>query len=323
MSENTSFAFIANRLNVNFSLPFKIIEDHYFQKANSIQIQHIKNHLKECGYFSYYLKFDLSPYEFVCVQDEKNPEKESFKSQRLEPEEWKYYILAFQGNNSEISNLVDAANLAEIELELAFLFLYHEESGSYGMLKNPTHSFNYFWEMQCNNLFQHEGIESINDTHLQEVSLIYQDLKELDEAKYLHIKEAIKMLEGLKHLPYGSSFRILGLFTIIEFLITHKPIDTGDSITRQVTSKMALLSKRFSRQLDYSLFLKDIAESTIWKKLYAYRSCIAHGTQADFNKELSILKNGSTATKFLKLVVKTLLRHSLSEPQLYTDLKEC
>ncbi|RCJ30514.1 hypothetical protein A6769_33180 [Nostoc punctiforme NIES-2108] len=320
MLENTSFAFIANKLNVNCTLPIKIIENHYFQKANYIQIQEIKNHLKKSGYFSDYFQFNLSPYEFVYVQDENTPEKQNFKSQHLEPEEWKYYILAFQGNNSEIYNLQQVANLAEIELEIALVFLYHKEVGGYGIQKNPIHSFNCFFEIDRNDSYSHE---SINDTHLQEVSLIYQDFKNLDEAKYLYIKQAIKMLEELKHLPYHSKFRIIGLFTIIEFLITHKQIDTGDSITRQVTNKMALLSKRFSKQLDYSAFFKDIPESTIWKKLYAYRSCIAHGTQADFQKELSVLKDDSTARKFLKLVVKTLLRHSLSEPQLYTDLKEC
>lgn len=319
MLENTSFAFIANQLNVNCSLPFKIFENHYFQKANDIQIQEIKNHLKKSGYFSKDFQFNLSPYELVYVQYENTSEKQSFKSQHLEPEEWKYYILAFQGTNSEIFNLRQVANLAEIELELALEFIYHEEVGGYGILKNPVNSFNYFLEMEQNRLCSHE---SINDTDLQELSLIYQDFQNLDEAKYLYIKQAIKMLEELKHLPYYSNFRILGLFTIIEFLITHKPIDTGDSITRQVTSKMALLSKRFSKQLDYSPFLGDKSE-TIWKKLYAYRSCIAHGTQADFQKELSVLKDDSTARKFLKLVVKTLLRHSLSEPQLYTDLKEC
>ena len=320
MSEKTSFAFIANQLNVNCSLPFKIIEDCYFQQANYIQIEQIKNYLKKSGYFSEYFQFDLSPYEFVYIPDENTPEKQSLKFKPLEPQEWKYYIITFQGNNSKISDLNEIANLAEIELEFGLLFMYHQEVKASGILDNPTRSFNYFLEMSHHDLGKPK---SINDTQLQEISLIYQDFQNLDEAKYLYIKKAIKMLNELKLLPYNSNFKILGLFSIIEFLITHKPIDTGDSITRQVTSKMALLSKRFSKQIDYSPFLKDIPESTIWKKLYAYRSCIAHGTQADFQKELSVLKDDSTARKFLKLVVKKLLRHSLSEPQLYTDLKEC
>ncbi|WP_298918316.1 HEPN domain-containing protein [uncultured Nostoc sp.] len=164
-------------------------------------------------------------------------------------------------------------------------------------------------------------IESIDDINLQDLGSIYQNYQQLDEMKYPDIKEAINMLEELKHISHNSKFKILGLFTIIEFLITHKPINKRDSITQQVTNKINLLSKRFSKKLDYSQFFLNTPESTVWKKLYAYRSNIAHGDQPDFAKDLLVLKDDFTAKKFLKLVVKMLLQHSLIEPQLYTDLK--
>ncbi|MBD2510438.1 hypothetical protein H6G91_24700 [Nostoc muscorum FACHB-395] len=186
-------------------------------------------------------------------------------------------------------------------------------------MKNPTYTFNYFNAMNSGLSLT----QSIDDTILQDIGSIYLDYKQLDETKYPDIKQAVNMLDELKNIPHNSKFKILGLFTIIEFLITHKPIDTGDSITRQVTNKINLLSKRFSNQLDYSQFFVNTSESAIWKKLYAYRSNIAHGSQPDFAKELLVLKDDSTAKNFLKLVVKMLLRHSLIEPQLYTDLKEC
>ena len=148
MSENTSFAFVANLLDVNCNLPFKVIEDCYLKKADSIQISQIKKSLLDSVYFYELYKFNLSPYELVYVEDLNTPNQ---KTQ----------------------------------------------------------------------------------------------------------------------------------------------------------------------------FFPNTSESAIWKKLYAYRSNIAHGSKPDFAKELLVLKDDSTAQNFLKLVVKMLLRHSLIEPQLYTDLKEC
>ncbi|WP_448266778.1 hypothetical protein [Nostoc sp. DSM 114159] len=318
MSENTSFAFVANLLDVNCNLPFEVIEDCYFQKADSIQIGQIRKSLLDSGYFYELSRFNLSPYELVYVEDLNTPNKR-IKSQQLEPQNWKYYILTFKENNSIIHDLAQIANLAKIELEFGLQFLYHKESKGVGILKNPIHTFNYFNEMNSG-LFL---TQSIDDIILQDIGAIYLDYKQLNETKYPEIKQAVNMLHELKNIPHNSKFKILGLFTIIEFLITHKPIDTGDSITRQVTNKINLLSKRFSHQLDYSQFFVNTSESAIWKKLYAYRSNITHGSQPDFAKELLVLKDDFTAQNFLKLVVKMLLRHSLIEPQLYTDLKEC
>ncbi len=319
MSENTSLAFVTNLLDVNCNLPFKIIEDCYFQKASQSQIDEIKKYFQYSGYFPLYSSFNLSPYEFIYVESINTLNNNSLQGQRLEPQAWKYYVINFNGNNAKIYDLNMAANLIEIELEFGLQFLYHEEIKNFSIQKKPTHIFNYFYEMNSDL----PSIQSIDDVSLQDISSVYQNYQELDKIKYPDIKQAIHMLEELKHLPHNSKFKILGLFTIIEFLITHKPIDTGDSITRQVTNKINLLSKRFSNKLDYSKFFGNTPESTVWKKLYAYRSNIAHGDQPDFAKELLVLKDDSTAKKFLKLAVKMLLRHSLTEPQLYTDLKEC
>ncbi|MBD2295045.1 hypothetical protein H6G06_16530 [Anabaena sphaerica FACHB-251] len=321
MLENTSFAFVANLLDVQCNLPFNVIENCYFQKANSIQIAQIKKYLSDSGYLYGLSKFNLSPYELVYIEDLSKPTQKSFKSQQLE-EDWKYYILTFNGNNSIIYDLSLAANLAKVELEFGLQFIRHPESEGFGILKNPIHSFNYFHEMNTNS-FLTEPAEYIDEKILQDIGSIYSNYKQLDETRYPDIKQAIQMLEDLKHIPNHSKFKVLGLFTIIEFLITHKPIDTGDSIIRQVTTKIPLLSKRFSEELDYSKFFGNTPQNTIWKKLYAYRSNIAHGGQSDFAKELSVLKDDLTVKKFLKLAVKMLLQHSLIEPQLYTDLREC
>jgi hypothetical protein len=108
-------------------------------------------------------------------------------------------------------------------------------------------------------------------------------------------------------------------------LITHNPKleDRGDSITHQMKSKIPLLSHRFDRPLDYSIF-QDANKEKIWSALYKYRSAIAHGGVPDFeDKELRVLKDSSNAKIFLKETVKALLRHCLKEPELFRDLREC
>lgn len=127
----------------------------------------------------------------------------------------------------------------------------------------------------------------------------------------------------LKRIPYGRDLQVLGLFAIIEMLLTHNPNDReiGDSLSHQISTKVPLLSARFQTPLDYSTFGTDARPSTIWKKLYEYRSKIAHGDVADFSGRLSLLVNQQTAITFLELAARQIVRHALNEPELVDALK--
>ncbi|MBC1223454.1 hypothetical protein, partial [Nostoc sp. UCD120] len=211
MSENTSFAFVANLLNVNCNLPFKVLEDCYFQKADSFQIDKIKKYFSDSGHFTQLFRFNLSPYELVYVEDTNMLQQNSLTGQHLEPQDWKYYVLNFYGGISKVYDLIMAANLVEIELEFGLQFIYYKEIKTFGIQENPTYTFNYFHEMNRSLPLS----ESIDDTNLQDIGSIYQYYQQLDEIKYPDIKEAINMLQELKHIPHSSKFKVLGLFTII------------------------------------------------------------------------------------------------------------
>jgi hypothetical protein len=323
MLDNVSFAFVMDLIDVKCSLPFKIIEDCYFQKATPKQVERIKQFLSTTGYFNY-SSFPYLPYEHAYILDE-SLSKGGYTLQPLEINDWRYYVLAFECTDSKIYQLAKAANISESELEFNVHFCKVEGLAStgedvYATRKNRISVFNHFYKLSNQVPPLSKNLE---DKDLQELSSIYQDIKQLDETKFPQIKQAIEMFDDLKHLPHHSSFNILGLFTIIEFLITHKPTDTGDSLAQQVATKIPLLSRRFYKTIDYSVFDQNASETTIWKKLYTYRSNIAHGNLSDFSKELSLLKNSYTAHNFLKSVVKKLLRHALIESQLYVDLKKC
>lgn len=146
------------------------------------------------------------------------------------------------------------------------------------------------------------------------------------EEEYPEVLRAFKMYQSLSYLPTESEFEFIGLFAIIEMLVTHNPKleDRGDSITHQMQSKLPLLMRRFSREIsaaDY--FNPQAGVQKIWSALYAYRSALAHGGVADFDRGLQIIKSADIAKKFLDSVVRGLLRHVLVEPQLFKDLREC
>jgi len=134
------------------------------------------------------------------------------------------------------------------------------------------------------------------------------------------------MYDSLGFLMDNSEFNVIGLFAIIEMLITHNPKleDRGDSITHQMQAKLPLLIRRFQASINHEDFLGKVDSKKVWSALYAFRSSIAHGGVADFSKgAMHVLGSADLATEFVRTVVKGLLRQLLVEPQLFQDLKNC
>jgi hypothetical protein len=116
----------------------------------------------------------------------------------------------------------------------------------------------------------------------------------------------------------------LGHFAVLEALLTHppKPTDPYDSITRQVKKKLALLDRRSQPGIDYSSFAEANRE-TVWAKMYAYRSTLAHGGAPTFDGDLQVLESHDNALKLVKQTAKMVIRQALIEPQLLADLRDC
>jgi len=179
-----------------------------------------------------------------------------------------------------------------------------------------------------------EGKFSKNDKQLDLVAKAYGNLPEWanDNPKTFWIMaDRYERINGAVYreiviaLHSMSDFLCLGLFAIIEMLITHNPRleDRGDSITHQMKSKMPLLSRRFDRPLPLSEYFGDTGSEKIWSSLYSYRSSLAHGGVPNFGKDHRALVSKENADKFLLVTVKSLIRHALREPHLYSDLRAC
>jgi hypothetical protein len=83
------------------------------------------------------------------------------------------------------------------------------------------------------------------------------------------------------------------------------------------------LEKRFDRPIDYSVFGASAERDPVWNKLYALRSRIAHCEHIDYSNALQLLQNVSIVESFLTEVVKSIIRLSLIEPEMVSDLQKC
>lgn len=165
----------------------------------------------------------------------------------------------------------------------------------------------------------------LDDAGIQELRAVYAAYKNHDNA-VIDLHAAVRRYWNLKEVPENSDMHLLGLFGILESLITHKPDpkDPTDSLTRQIRGKVNLLNARFKRPLSYFELFGGVDPGKVWTALYELRSCAAHGTKPDFaTKELRVLKNAKAAKALVSLAVTATMRQALEEPALVRDLKGC
>ena len=87
---------------------------------------------------------------------------------------------------------------------------------------------------------------------------------------------------------------------------------------------MLLVGNRARLPIPYELFGSGISPDNIWKKLYAYRSAIAHGLSADFGSgQFQALRSAKIALSFVRRATAVVIRQKFEEPELLVDLREC
>lgn len=313
------WAFVLNpQIVIEAELPFELAPNCSIDNASEEQRERIRKSLSYLVSSHPMMTRPETFYESEIVY-ETTANSRSWHYKELPESKWHYYVVTTPDNGSINHDLHLAANISDTPFDLAGLTFNKMGMGfRQGTLQN------YF------DIGAEHPVIKVSRESLIDISLIYRSYLnatkgELEGATFPEIQRAMSMFDALSLLPKNSEFHVLGLFAIIEMLITHNPKleDRGDSITHQMQSKIPLLSRRFSRPLDFSSFLSNVSEKTIWAALYKYRSTLAHGSVPNFQKDLNILKDASNAKAFLREVVKALLRHCLKEPQLYKDLRDC
>ena len=315
------FTFIPNHIDIQDCLPFELMPGYTLKKASDIEVEAIDNNLSKIGELlsstgelPYKLAFEFNhPPEYDHLPDE----IVHVTTTELRRDLWKYYVVKYEDQGLLLSKYQLAANLMEVVFAFD-LFRFDTHEGQYSFGYTPDLVFRFFSD---NDISKKHDITLKN---LQDLKSAYEKICSIEE--HFHgVMNSIFIFNSLRYLMNYSEFKILGLFTVIESLITHNPSskETGDSITRQIRTKLPLLFNRIEGGIDYSQQFENAKEKTIWSKMYSYRSCLAHGKRPNFEKDLSILKSPINVHDFLINCIKKLLLLALSEPELIKGLKEC
>lgn len=305
------FCFIADMINFKGKLPLEVIPGHWFRKANTEEIQRIKRELDARSIMPHNYEQKRTPAD----------KKGSWQYSQLPPREWRYYVISFDGSNDKIQDIEYSADLLEHDINVAFAFFSQEGMPS-GIMYNPYITSTFFAERRMH-LPEEILLES---NELLEINTNYDAIVNLDKLQYPNIFRAISDFHQTKMITDRSILKVLSYFSIIECLLTHvpRPIDTIGSLTRQVSTKMSLLSKLFQRNLNYALHFSQLpTPEKAWRKLYSYRSTVAHGGDTDFNGDFATLSSRDNIQEFLKENLKLLLLYALKKPDFVADLQKC
>ena len=307
----SGYSFVLDSLNVSAKLPFELILGHFFRKAKTQEIERIKEQLSAYKYSE-----TLYEFEFIELDNDKR------EGHPLPHKKWRYYVISFSPTNDKLGDLEHAANLLKHDISLGYFFISGNSvlSGAIGYDLAQISTF--FGDRHG----RMEKPKPIADDELGQITTNYSLITGLNKTRYPNISRAVAEFHQTKSITNRSTLKVLSYFSIIECILTHPPLPTDrtDSVTRQITSKMCLLSKLFQSELQYESFFPNIIEpENVWKRLYSYRSLLAHGGDIDFQHKFSTLISTDNIRCFLIETLKLLILYALKEPEFLTDLQKC
>lgn len=319
MQPQSGFAFIASHLEVSAPLPYEVIPDHVIRRAAPGEIELIKQHLQSAVPPQ---SSQWVPYEGV-VKEERYEGRARIEIEQIPPERWKYWVLAFDGNNHHVHEVEMIAQLLPVDFDLGFSVYFSGLNQSGVRIGWGLPSFHVIEKYTGFDQI-HKNAQELKEADLRALSDDFQAFQALDPAQHF-VGYALKNFVALKRVPKSNGLYVVGLFSIIESLITHAPrlTETLDSINHQVTNKCILMRKRYLRPVRSAERFGNVAEETLWKKLYTYRSRVAHGTSVEFDGDLQVLRNHESVIGFLADTVRELIRFALRDPEFLSDLRKC
>jgi hypothetical protein len=308
-----SYAFVMNVNSLVGETSFRLADGHHLRRADTREIAEIKETLQKFAPFTLFID-PVIPQFWECPWP--------VPVGRLEPlpeAQWRYFVIAFRGPNTTLTEIQEALDLARMELEIAFTVLYSSH------FVGPAFSFASDRFFQVLRRARHNSgfFVDVNSKQVEEIGAIRTLLQAYD-SKLVEPRLLLAQLRALKGLPHESPLRFLGYFAVLESLLTHapKPTDPYESLTRQIKKKLSLLNHRFIDPIEYGAF-GDTSAEKIWTTMYICRSQLAHGRVPDFTKDLQLLKSYDQALSLLKETTKLVIVQALREPQLLVDLREC
>lgn len=312
-----SIAFISTHIDIpDYNEPIELIENHTFRRAKTEEIDAIRSTVKK--YTTNPPANYRPPYE-VAYTTTTDGSSTSYKKELLSESKWKYWVIEYSGYNHEFIYIDKAFLLLwdtlEIDIHLTYIKgnIHIRTVNEQGMLKKAH-----------DRKLNLDKPVIINTSEIKKLEDIINRIKGID-SQYRFLHTALGKFYDLRAIPEQSDLLIVGYFSIIESLVTHSPRlkESLDSISHQLANKLILLFKRFPKEVKYSDYFENTDPVKIWKKLYSYRSNIAHGNIVSFSNEHQVLKSIGNIKIFLETVIKSLLLLALEETEFVSDLKKC
>ena len=315
----SGLSFVLSDLSIEGEVPHQLADGSYFRRAAPNEIEIFQNQLGQIltgGFYSW-------PRYNCRVTEEKHGNRTTFHFEELPEEEWRYWVVSYNGNNAFAHKVQKAALLLETDFDIGLDVMFDEldqQGKVMGWTGLPLHLIDKYSspdEAQKN-------ARILNVAELETLKELIDLVDNLPD-EYDFVEHAFKNFASIRLVPRHSELRTVGYFAIVEALITHSPrlTETLDSISHQIRNKAILVRKRFARNVEMSSYFLPAAEEKIWTLLYSYRSCLAHGSKVDFDKKFLVLKNQGAVVAFLQEFLKELLKFALREPEFLMDLKRC
>lgn len=304
------YAFVLNVKELVHESLVEVAPGYTLRRAQDAEIAYIKEFITEHSARS----LSTSIWETRPVASGKLP--------KLPKKLWRYFVIEFDTDDPDLDLLEAALAVATTSLEIAFAKIRVDVNGVTrpACLYRTPRLFQSISALDLAGAERDDQMLSVGKAEGDEIRQIFTRMAEHDHT-ILGLTRVVELLLELKDLPRFSPLQVLGYFAILESVLTHQPNpeDRYESITRQITQKLALLNRRWSSQLDYTPFA-GAAHEKIWSKMYAYRSAIAHGRKPDFKSQLGLLKDANSANLLIRDAVKKAIRQAFVEPQLMADL---
>ena len=306
----SSFAFILNVVVIDASLSVEVAPGYCLRRASDIEVDVIKSQLA-----SLVAPRAAKIYELVAEESGESGPRFCYSPER---HKWRYNVISFAGSNAGLLDVEFAASLLKNDLQVGFAFVQMSKV-AFGCLWNTAPLSAFFEEK-----FFPSPPTQLTHSELLEISENHKLIKAINP-DHTHLLRAFEKFRDVKSLPRQSELVVIALFSVIESLIAHNPKSTeiGDSLGHQLQAKMPLLTKRFQRPLSINEYFEPASDTSLWKRLYEYRSKLVHGEDSKIDGNLRLLRDRETIVSFLTEAVKLLLLLALREPVLLTDLKNC
>jgi hypothetical protein len=316
MTHNISTHLIANNIVIDGELPFEIGGGVTLRRPSQAELDKFREILKGS---SGSLVYPMVPYETVITSVDEREGVDFYQSEN--PSDWHYYVLSDDVGGNAVYRLSDALLLLEPSIELSVRLTSTGTSGNqiFGYSLPPPHIHERYYYPR--NVSQRDTLSLDEFRRAEDIRL---KLMSLDE-KYEFVSYALRTMSELRRVSQYSRLQVIGLFSVIENLVTHKARlkESLDSISHQLQGKLRLLTNMAGCRELLSQHFDAMSDTNVWKKLYDYRSDIAHGSKTDFNSGFSALKSNESVVQFLYSFTKVILLFALENPQFMSDLKEC